>query len=85
MPEQSAVSEALDKQEFLNLLAAHQLTHRARLQATAAPHAGAWLHAPACEAFNLRLTSAEFTTAAPFRLGAPLLPNDTWCPKCDQV
>ena len=84
-PEQSELSRAIDKQEFHSLLAALQLTHRARLQAAAAPHAGAWLHAPACQAFNLRLTSAEFTTAALFRLGAPLLPNDTWCPKCDQV
>ncbi|CAE8605298.1 unnamed protein product [Polarella glacialis] len=34
---------------------------------------------------GLRLTSAEFSTAAKLRIGAPLLTRDTWCPKCNQV
>ena len=57
---------------------------KARLEAAAAPHAGAWLNAPATRAAGLRLTTAEFAAAALLRIGGHILSRDRWCPRCDQ-
>ena len=56
----------------------------ARLKAAAAPHAGAWLEASATNSIGNRLTSAEFKAAVSLRIGQQQLPQDKWCPKCDQ-
>ena len=82
---QSKLSGQLDASVFQGLLNNGSVEDKARLHACAAPHAGAWLDAPATKAFGLRLTSAEFATAAMYRLGAPFLLQDTWCSKRDQV
>ena len=82
---QSELSSRLEAATLQRLMARAEVVDRARLQAAAAPHAGAWLTAPATSVLGLRLVSAEFTTAAGLRLGVPFLSRETWCPKCDQV
>ena len=58
---------------------------KARLRATAAPHASAWLQAQPCEAMGQRMSHAEFVAALRVWLGSRTALNDGWCPKCDQV
>eukprot|EP00973_Karenia_brevis_P015782 2161081-Karenia_brevis.AAC.1 len=41
------------------MLAGAGIWDRARMEATAAPHAGAWMDAPPSLAFNTRLTNSE--------------------------
>jgi hypothetical protein len=82
---QKQMSAILEETQITALRSNFQPLAKARLRAAAAPHAGAWLSAPACKAAGLRLTSAEFSAAALFRVGATVIDADTWCPKCDQV
>ena len=74
----------MEKAEFAYLKAQGSTEDKARLEAAAAPHAGAWLNAPATRATGLRLTTAEFAVAALLRIGGRIISRDRWCPKCDQ-
>ena len=81
---QSDLSEALEEAEFAAQKAQGSTEDKARLEAAAAPHAGAWLSAPATRAAGLRLTTAEFAAAALLRIGGHILSRERWCPRCDQ-
>ncbi len=81
---QSDLSEALEDAQFASLKAQGSTEDKARLEAAAAAHAGAWLNAPATRAAGLRLTTAEFAVAALLRIGGRILSRERWCPKCDQ-
>ena len=81
---QSDLSEALEEADFASLKARGTTEDKARLEAAAAPHAGAWLNAPATRASGLRLTSAEFAVVALLRSGGRIITRERWCPKCDQ-
>ena len=83
--EQTDLSDELEKAQFESLLVRGTTSDKARLRAASAPHAGAWLSAPATRTLGLRLTSAEFSVAALLRIGADLLGSESWCSKCDQV
>ena len=54
---------------------------KARLEAVAAPHAGAWLHAAPNGAFDLNLTGAEVQYGVGRRLGVELCEEGP-CPFC---
>ena len=82
---QTELSAKIEALQVESLRARGNVTDKARLRAAAAPHAGAWLNAPATRAFGLHLTSAEFMAAALFRVGGCFLSNDVWCPRCDQT
>ena len=81
---QRDLSLAIEEAAFASLKARGETEDRARLEAAAAPHAGAWLNAPATRAAGLRLSTAEFAGAALLRVGGRVLSRERWCPKCDQ-
>jgi len=83
--DQKSLSQRIDKAIFEELHQRGTACDQARLLAASAPHAGAWLTTPATKALRRRLTSGEFSAAAALRIGARVLPSDTWCPKCDRV
>jgi hypothetical protein len=82
---QKSLSISIEDAEVSALLGAGSVCDKARIRAAGAPHASAWLEAPACKTLGLHLTSAEFSTAVKLRVGAPLLAKDSWCLRCDQV
>ena len=82
---QKALSLNLDTTLQRQFIAESTMQDKARLQATAAPHASAWLNAPPCTALGLRMSHHEFCAGLKLWLGCDVLPHDTWCPKCDQI
>ena len=82
---QHDLSSALEAAAFSSLKTSGSREDKARLEAAAAPHAGAWLQAPATKAVGLHLSTVEFVAAASLRIGARLLAQEKWCPKCDQT
>jgi hypothetical protein len=63
------------------MLAAAGVWDKARLEATAAPHAGSWLHAPPSMAFDTQLTNEEVQYGVGRRLGSQLC-EECPCPFC---
>ena len=82
---QKDLSAKIDNKIFDALYATGNLSDKTRLMAASAPHAGAWLTAPATRALDNRLSTAEFAAASLLRIGANQTPADTWCPKCDCI
>ena len=82
---QKELSRRLDEASRDSLLASAEVASRARLRAVGAPHAGAWLTALPSEHVDQRLTHSEFVAAVKLWLGLQFLPEDSWCPRCDQV
>ncbi len=82
---QTLLSSKIDEVYFQQILQQSDTRGKARLLASAAPHAGAWLCASASRALGLHLTNSEFAVATQLRLGCCILHEDSWCPKCDQV
>ena len=67
------------------LPAAGAESYRAHLQLLQAPGAGAWLHAPPCEALGLHLASPLFKVLVRMRLRLALSDKDIACPLCDGI
>ncbi|CAK0823258.1 unnamed protein product, partial [Prorocentrum cordatum] len=84
-PGQRALSMKVDEKLLDQLIAASPDAHKARLLATSAPHASAWLQAQPCSALGQRMSHYEFVAALRLWLGCPASSRDDWCPKCDQV
>ena len=82
---QKPLSEELESALFQQLLSQAAPAAQARLRSVAAAHAGAWLQALPSDGLDQRLTHQEFVAATRLRLGCAVLPEDQWCPLCDQV
>ena len=84
---QQQLSKALDKATFaqLSLPAAGREAFRAHLQLLQQPGAGAWLHAPPCEALGLHVAAPLFRVMVQLRLRLPVAATDMDCPLCDGV
>ena len=82
---QKSLSARVDARAQEGLLATADVSGQARIQAAAAPHAGAWLAAQPASGLDQRMSHADFATASKLILGLPILPADSWCPRCDQV
>ena len=82
---QRPLSDKLETRLFQQLLSQAAPAGQARLRSVAAPHAGAWLQALPSNGLGQRLTHQEFAAATRLRLGCTVLPQDQWCPLCDQV
>eukprot|EP00973_Karenia_brevis_P029972 4132556-Karenia_brevis.AAC.1 len=82
---QRSMSTWIEKADFESAHSTELQQGQRRLQAAAAPHAGAFLTATPSPQLGLQLTNAEFASAVKLRLGVPVSPCDSWCPMCDQV
>ncbi len=82
---QKSLSRKLDEALQTDLLDAADVASRARLRAAGAPHAGAWLAALPSDGLDQRLSHAEFVACLKLILGLPLISQDSWCPRCDQI
>ena len=55
---------------------------KALLNATNAPHAGAWLNVVPSAKLGLKMPPQEFRMCLQYRLGIPLFPSAGPCPSC---
>ncbi|CAK0861048.1 unnamed protein product [Prorocentrum cordatum] len=84
-PSQRSLSMRVGERLLDQLIAASPVAHKARLLATSAPHASAWLQAQPCSARGQRMSHFEFVAALRLWLGCHASSRDDWRPKCDQV
>ena len=84
---QRELSQALDRAVVSQLLAPGpgREAARAHFHLLQLPGAGAWLHAPPCEALGLHVVPRLFRVMVQLRLRLPVLPADIACPLCDGV
>ena len=84
---QRELSRALDRVVVSQLLGPgpNREAARAHLRLLQLPGAGAWLHAPPCEALGLHVAPRLFRIMVQLRLRLPVVPADSPCPLCDGV
>ena len=82
---QKILSRSLQVAARSALLSQSSTSDQARLRATSAPHASAWLQAVPARALNQKMTHAEFLAAVQLWLGCSQMGVDSWCSKCDQL
>ena len=82
---QKSLSHAIDLKSHRDLLSSttdHR--NRARLNSVSLPHAGEWLTVTPSPSLGLHLHPIEFRNSALYRLGRPLFPGPSECPRCPQ-
>ena len=79
-PSQHALSTAVDKSSFDDLLASCDDFYRARLMSVSGLGASSWLSVIPSEALGSALDSREFTSLLRFWLGMPVYEDTCACP-----
>ena len=78
---QKSVSHSVDLKSHLRFYeSVTDPRDKARLGSVALAHSGDWLNALPSKILNLHMPSTEFRTAAKYRLGIPVFPEDSICP-----
>jgi len=76
---QSAISDAIDKVSFTQLLHSSLPVDRARILSVSGPHAGDFLLCPPIASLGLKLLPQEWSLAVAYRLGVEVLPSSYFC------